>query len=393
MGYDLGRAALACLSILAVVFAASLFPAAGLGTYPGDIGAMGSGPGSGSSGPGSSGGPSDGGGSTATPTTTADASGSDPGDTSTTATAGAGEGTTSGADGATATRTATETASAGADGDDGAGEGGTSDDGADGTLPSVAAVVVFFLIAVPSVVAFLLTVGMVGGIVVPHRRGPNGRLVLSIFGREIDVGGSLQGLSRATMGYVLGLSSSSARLLDGIGDAVRGLSGGLASLGTGGTKALVAVPAALGRGLAGVGRGLGTALIAVPSGFGTLFSGIGSFSLGWSGGATPTRDARSGGGSTSSDEGSGPGYQPPQSVEEAWDRFTDQIRVRNPDARTPGEFARVAAGRGLPSDAVGRLTETFREVRYGDRSPSGERFERAREAYQRVRDHRTEDDE
>lgn len=64
-------------------------------------------------------------------------------------------------------------------------------------------------------------------------------------------------------------------------------------------------------------------------------------------------------------------------VVRAWTRMRAETGVD--DARTPGETARRATEQGLPREAVSRLTDQFRAVRYGDRSVD-ERRERAARA-------------
>lgn len=366
MGHDPGRAAVACLAILAVLFAASAFPPAGLGGFPGGIGDA----------PG--GGPDDGvrNGGTNPERTAVDPTTVDPG---TTVDDGNGpDGTTTADDDtatptATPTETTTETTAAGSSsGGNGPGIGSLIGD-------AVLAAVLFV-----GVTALFVTAGITLGVVVPHRVGPGGKLVLEVAGRRVDVGGALSGLSRGSMRFVFGLSTATGRLLTGLGSAASAAADSLTAIGTGGGRALLSIPRGLGQGLATAGRGLGSALAAVPAGFGSVLAGIGSSETA----SAPTADPRAGANDADTDTGEqDEGAEPPQSVEEAWDRFTDRVRIRDRSSRTPGEFARVAASRGVPADAVGRLTRTFREVRYGDRPADESRLDRAREAWANIRDH------
>jgi hypothetical protein len=237
----------------------------------------------------------------------------------------------------------------------------------------------------------LVAAGVALGVVVPRRRGPGDRLVLEVFGTEVNVGGALSGLSKGSMRFVFGLSSSVGNLVTGLGTAASATLSALGSLGTGSTKALLSLPSGLGKGLAAAGRGLGGAVLSVPAGFGSILSGIGGTRS-----EAPSRDPREES-TRSDDDASGTdgddGPDPPESVEEAWDRFTDRVRVRDRRSRTPGELARVAASRGVPSEPVGRLTRTFREVRYGERPRTDSRVRSAREAWTRIHDYFTEDEE
>jgi len=56
-------------------------------------------------------------------------------------------------------------------------------------------------------------------------------------------------------------------------------------------------------------------------------------------------------------------------VYRAWVEMTDHLEVANPDATTAEEFAAVAVDAGMASDDVERLTDLFRDVRYGGADP------------------------
>lgn len=68
----------------------------------------------------------------------------------------------------------------------------------------------------------------------------------------------------------------------------------------------------------------------------------------------------------------------------AWAEMTDHLDVETPRTRTSGEFATAAVDAGLPSEDVATLTALFERVRYGGRSVTDERKERAIAALRRV---------
>jgi len=71
-------------------------------------------------------------------------------------------------------------------------------------------------------------------------------------------------------------------------------------------------------------------------------------------------------------------------IREAWERFLDQVSVREPGTKTPGEIATHAVDRdGLPADAVATLRDTFRAVEYGARSPE-QRLEAVQSAVEQL---------
>lgn len=61
----------------------------------------------------------------------------------------------------------------------------------------------------------------------------------------------------------------------------------------------------------------------------------------------------------------------------AWEEMTRQLDVPDEDATTPREFARVATEAGLSSRDVAELTELFEDIRYGGRTATDEREQRA----------------
>jgi hypothetical protein len=71
-------------------------------------------------------------------------------------------------------------------------------------------------------------------------------------------------------------------------------------------------------------------------------------------------------------------------IEEAWERMVARLSVPNPDARTPGEYARWAVDNGMPPDAVQRLTDVFRDAEYGPNAPDERQEETARSAISHI---------
>lgn len=116
---------------------------------------------------------------------------------------------------------------------------------------------------------------------------------------------------------------------------------------------------------------------------------------------TRSRD-RTTGGSTASETA---GLRPPPSAEsgdgaeadwqpslrDLWRRFARRVVPGRWRTRTPGEVARTAVDRGFPAGPVDQLTDAFRAVEYGDRSPSDELRDRARTAFEAIRADRGEE--
>lgn len=67
-------------------------------------------------------------------------------------------------------------------------------------------------------------------------------------------------------------------------------------------------------------------------------------------------------------------------VYRAWREMTHHLNVENPDASTPTEFADAARDAGMSGDHVERLTDLFRDVRYGGREPTEDREQEAVDA-------------
>nr|WP_264475403.1 DUF4129 domain-containing protein [Halorubellus salinus] len=172
-------------------------------------------------------------------------------------------------------------------------------------------------------------------------------------------------------------------LADSIGNATSGvgaLTSGIGTLGASLGRSLATIPGGVLKGIGSLGRGLGS----ITLGFGALSSiGSGSF-LGRSD-DRPDEDPRGGAGTTPDAAPDPEPPDPPASVREAFDRLQEDLGVSGEDGETPGEIARSAIDRGLPTDAIRSLTTAFRDVRYGGRPDEGERVSVARDAYERVR--------
>ncbi|UPV76449.1 DUF4129 domain-containing protein (plasmid) [Halorussus limi] len=350
MSRERRRAALAALCVLAVALAATLLPASGFGTQPAGVGV------------GGGGGPDApaGGGGTDPARQTAEP-------TAPTVTTTQNSDTTTTDDGTetTPTTTTTSTTTAPADYD----SGGGSD------LLAAIATGAMGLVGVLAIIGFWS-----GALAVSGRAAGLVPLTLTVGGTPL---GELVGSVPArTMATVVALSSSVPRLLDDAatltGEVGRSLGSVLGAAGRGGVQALriganglALTVTAIPRALAGLAGGAG------------IFSSLGSVSVPsiGRGGSDDSDDRRNR--SAAPEEQADPA---PPTVEEAWEAMRDRVPVRNRRARTPGEVARAAARRGFPDDAVRRLTDAFREVRYGD-LPRDDRTDSARSALDRLRDH------
>lgn len=351
MAYEPRRTLLIALTALTVLFAAALFPAAGVGSHPN----------------GSLAGP---GGSTPvdTPMTTPEltpTSDEDPG-----------EATTENPETATPTPERTETPTEAV---------GSGNDG-DGLLPELSLWGLF--VAFVKVAALLPAVGLVVLLVLavrgaepgtPHVHLPFGTITLPFVVPEW-VGALSTGVSRLTMGFVVSLSGSVTQLLDASGSALRAVVGGLGI--------------ALSEGL----RGTASLLVALPSALGTASAGLlalpaGLFSLSWSlptlGGSItgstdrPGADARETApdpvdAETDEDRG-------PRTVTEAWVTMVDVLPMARSPSTTPREFARQAVDKGFPKRPIALVTRAFEDVVYGGYEP-GERVTAARDALASLRD-------
>lgn len=178
-------------------------------------------------------------------------------------------------------------------------------------------------------------------------------------------------IPQLTMMATIGAARVAPSLLDRIAAATRGVGAG---------AVLVARSA---------GRDVGSTLLTAPS----LFAGgLPSLSGGFTGLFGRSRSGsrrswpfdRSSEPAREADPAPEPTPENPRTVEGAWEAMVEELPVRRRDARTPGEYASVAVDAGLPERAVARLTEAFREVRYGGYPPSPERTRRARDALETI---------
>lgn len=94
------------------------------------------------------------------------------------------------------------------------------------------------------------------------------------------------------------------------------------------------------------------------------------------------------------DRGRGPGSggphnwpsEPPgNEIYGAWLDMVERADPEQPWSRSPAQCASAAVDAGMDSEAVGRLTTLFEEVRYGGADPTDERQQSARKWLQRLR--------
>ncbi|GAB3028463.1 DUF4129 domain-containing protein [Natronobiforma cellulositropha] len=366
MAYDLQRVALIACCVFAVVVAASLFPAAGYGEYPGS-GTVDSGF-------------YDGEQSTDGPTAPTDG----PDDTEPEDSEGPGtdeERDESSTDDDSEPDAADESPDDDTDDADDADDGSaaTSDDGGpvSSQLESITPLLSGF---------FWLILGSFAVVVVVLF------FVLSDQTRSSDVSSGdlpagflprlrlrFQRIPQAAMAATIGL----ARVVPPVTDQLLTTAGGVVSAASSGTRLLSR----------GVG-GFTTTLLAAPFSFGRsgggFFAGLASITGGLSSLLSPHRRTRR---SSARDSGDAPAEHAasqsepdlgPQTVEEAWEAMVENLPVRRRHARTPGEYARTATDAGFPSRAVSDLTAAFRDVRYGGYPPSPDRTRRAREAFSEI---------
>ncbi len=348
MAYDLGRAALALLCVLVVLFAGSLLPATGFGTYP----TRSANGGTGASAPASG---------VQTPASSASATTVSSG----TVTAAA---STETANAQTTARQTTATTAA-------AGTGGSNHP------PS------FDLTGLLLTLFGTLAVGVVAVLIAAILRGTGNTLGARLIDGlpwigDVPIAALVGSVPRRTLAFVVGLSASVPGVLDTfatvVGDVGRGLGTALTGLGKGTVATAGALVGVTGELLVGFPRAVGS--------LGTLFSGL-------SGVGSALRRSRPRFGRmrdtgravpVSADAESEP--EPiPQTVEEAWKAMIERVPMRNPRTATPGEYARAAVRFGLPSAPVRHLTRVFEEVRYGARSDSPSRLQIARQALASIR--------
>lgn len=343
VAYEPRRTLLVGLSALAVVFAAALLPAAGLGTHPGSPGVAVPDDSTSESTPTPE--PAD-----PTPTEVRD----EPSDT--------------------ATPSPADTEAPSAPGDDEGRDAGTS---LWGLLGGAAKLFVVGVGAVLLLALVALLQGVEPGS--PDVGLPFGITVSLPFTVPAWAGTIGTRVSRLTMGFVLAVSASTGQLLDATGTALGGVVSGLGIAAgeglRGTTRLLAAVPAGIVGSLA--------SLAALPALLSTSpdVPAIGSVLP--SRGDRPETDAREMGPAQPVDDE--PGETGPPTVREAWVTMTDLLPVERDAATTPAEFARAAVERGFPAGPVGRLTRAFEDVVYGGQDPE-ERTSTARDALGRLRD-------
>jgi len=342
VGQDLRRAALLTVALGSLLLAASLMPAAGLGSFPSAESDAG-----GDSGPAASTG-------TATETATETAT--------LTETATPTETTTP-----TVTRTETDAPA------------GDSPDRSDGSGSVFTELFTLFS---------LLTFGVVGSALAAAGYAGTVLAVSTVAGpavaERLPFGAGIRSLPTATMATLIGLSGSLSRFFRSVGSGtdalvagLSGLTGAIGSIGVGLT-AVLSRSVSLGSGLsAGVG-----------SLFGSLSNALSSLTRG---GATRTTAGTTE--AASADARSAVGVDPeppsepdePATVSEAWERMTDRIPVSDKFAKTPAELRDAAIERDWPRDPVERLTAIFREIRYGSSDRTDEHTETALSALAELR--------
>lgn len=347
MGYDLQRAALVTCCLSALLLAASLMPAAGMGSFP-SVG----GPPSGDTGP------------SADPVTPEQSTprevtqSEQPTVTTQTPTPVETETTETGTETDTTTRTDEST-----------------EDDEDETIITTLTGFVGFLVLVA--VFVLLFCGAYSGTVLVGGR---------VYGYEsvswLPFSGSIQSIPQLTMSSLIGTAAVTGAFFGQLRSTLSAMGAGV--------SALARVPSEFGRvmsmAVAGPVRALSSASLNLGGGLGSLFSlsdGLrtrGSRETG----STTTTDAREAGGPAPADGGDD--LPPlPTSVVDAFDRMTDRLSLHNEQAMTPAELADAAIERGWPAKPVQALTSTFRQVRYGGREERGEETEQAVSAYERLR--------
>lgn len=78
--------------------------------------------------------------------------------------------------------------------------------------------------------------------------------------------------------------------------------------------------------------------------------------------------------------------EPANAVDRAWAAMVRRLDPDRPATMTPEECARAAVEAGFDADAVRTLTETFEEVRYGDRPVTDDRERAAERSRRRLDD-------
>ncbi|WP_224333624.1 DUF4129 domain-containing protein [Haloprofundus halobius] len=371
MAYDLRRAALLSLCALAVVVAASLFPATGFGSYPAGVGGGGDDPATG---------PDAGATNATTETTPSESDGTD-GSVATTTAPSDGDETdeseSAGDDGGTdGTTTTTETAT----------PTSTETAAPSNANETVGGGLLLFLFA--ALAAFgVLFVGVVGG----RQRGVGSDVDADVPLPQLRA--ALQRIPQLTTAFVVGLSESGPTFLDRLGRVTAEFLGGLGDALTEVTRAMgtvvVALPRAFGGGLLALSGGFGSALSELPRALGDVGSGV---SLRRDRDRSSRRNRAATAAATEEAEEE-PAPEIPPTIEEAWASMVDGLRLRNRRSATPGEYARAAVASGLPVESVRRLTRIFEGVRYGSVRRSAALTAAARAALSRIDEHRERDEE
>ncbi|WP_415382718.1 DUF4129 domain-containing protein [Halosimplex sp. TS25] len=358
------RTVLVALGVVAVALGSALFPPTGFGSAPASETDL-VGPDAPASGDGHAPGPD---GATADPGDSADDSSADRGTVDGTATDGS-DGASSGATVTTvaaSTRTATPTPTASptptataiettAERDD---ESGVDLLGIVGGLTLLFVLVLALVFVGRFVQALRESGGSAGGSA--QSLGLFGGIARLFTGSPTAVAARIP---QATMVALVGVSTGTARILAGAGSLASEAAGGFAFV--------------FGAGARSLGKGFGSGLdglFSLPSApslsLSGLFSGLGRGGTSTATGESPTADARA---TASIDPDSEEeSADPIRTVEGAWEAFAAPLPVEDPEARTPGEFARLAVEHGDPRGPVRRLTRAFRDVRYGGRPPSGD---------------------
>jgi hypothetical protein len=251
--------------------------------------------------------------------------------------------------------------------------------GGDGGFVEAFLVVTLWVLAAAAGVGFFLAAGTATGHVEWHRR-PDDGFSLSVLGVEVPLGRAVGRVPQVTTAFLVGTGSTLSNAFDGVGDLVSGLAAGSTLVagglvrGTG--RALSGLPTALSAFAGAAGSGV----LSIGGGLGGFLAGL-STPFGGDGGTRPRRDARVRGGDRGNDDGDANDDGPPVpgTVREAWTLLVGRVPTRR-RSMTPAEVARRAVDAGLPAGPVRRLTELFREVRYGGRSEDGSRLRAAREA-------------
>ncbi|MFC7240786.1 DUF4129 domain-containing protein [Saliphagus sp. GCM10025317] len=189
----------------------------------------------------------------------------------------------------------------------------------------------------------------------------------------------LKRIPQVTMTATIGLTRVTPAVVDGVVGTGRAIGSGIGLVGR------------------GLGRGLGSVLVSIPAGLSGTLGSLGGLSL--SGGVASlfggftrrrassrsgSRTATRGNGDEDEDEDETRDDPGPQTIEDAWAALTELVSVRRDRSKTPGEYASAAVDAGFPESAVSTLTETFRQVRYGNYPPTDDRIRRARAAYDRI---------